>query len=136
MPSENKGSESEAKESRNKKEADETEKYRWREKACKSDGAAVPVYLWNDRVKAGLDYWLLLIRSEAFYFGIGNKRLFGISMRGGKTNVSKTRKVELSPTHNRLRQERQLFHTPTPRRGGIGTTDLLFSFGDGQRSIR
>ena len=59
MPSENKGSESEAKESRNEKEADETEKYRRREKACKSDNAAVPVYLWNDRVKAGLDYSIL-----------------------------------------------------------------------------
>jgi hypothetical protein len=149
MPSENKGSESEAKESCNEKEADETEKYRRREKACKSDDAAVPVYLWNDRVKAGLDYrilhnvsdpmrnsGLLLIQSEVFYFGIGNERLFGISTRGGKTNVSKTRKLELSPTHDRLRQERQLFHTPTPRRGGIGTGDLLFSFGDGQRSFR
>jgi len=59
MPSENKGSESEAKESRNEKEADETEKYRRREKACKSDDAAVPMYLWNDRVKAGLDYSIL-----------------------------------------------------------------------------
>jgi len=59
MPSENKGSESEAKESRDEKDADETEKYRRREKACKSDNAAVPVYLWNERVKAGLDYSFL-----------------------------------------------------------------------------
>ena len=77
-----------------------------------------------------------MIRSGAFYFGIGNERLFGISTRGGKTNVSKTRKLKLSPTHDRLRQERQLFHTPTPRRGGTGTADLLSSFEDGQRSFR
>jgi len=47
-----------------------------------------------------------MIRSGAFYFGIGNERLFGISTRGGKTIVSKPRKIELSPTHDRLRQER------------------------------
>jgi len=40
-------------------EMSEKEKDRRREKACKSDDAAVPVFLWNDRGKAVLDYFIL-----------------------------------------------------------------------------
>jgi hypothetical protein len=57
MPSENEVFESEVEATEKEMEMSEKEKDRWREKACKSDDAAVPVFLWNDRVKAGLDYF-------------------------------------------------------------------------------
>jgi len=56
MPSEKEVFKSELEATEKEMEMSEREKDRWREKACKSDDAAVPVFLWNTRVKAGLDY--------------------------------------------------------------------------------
>jgi len=59
MPSENEVFESEVEATEKEMEMSEKEKDRRREKACKSDHATVPVFLWNDRVKAVLDYFIL-----------------------------------------------------------------------------
>jgi hypothetical protein len=40
-------------------EMSKKEKDRRREKACKPDDAAVPVFLWNNQVKAGLDFIII-----------------------------------------------------------------------------
>jgi hypothetical protein len=53
------GSKSEAKGTRYEKEVDKKEMDPQREKTCMADDAVVSVYLWNDRVKAGLDYMIL-----------------------------------------------------------------------------
>jgi len=57
-------SKSELEATKREMEISEREKDRRREKACKSDDAAVPVFLWNDRVKAGLDYMIAQVVTE------------------------------------------------------------------------